>query len=322
MLPDRKEKADMKYIKGVTFAPFVSKGRIGTEASNRSLKIMKEQTGADFVILAPGAIQKTCISEEIDFSSDATMTDEELVTTIRYAKSIGLRVALKPTVNCADHVWRGHVHFFDIDVPCEPKWGRWFEYYTKFQLHYAKIAEEEGCEMFIAGCEMVMTEIREKEWRKLISDIRQVFHGLISYNTDKYQEDHVRWWDAVDVISSSGYYPIHDWENQLDRIETVVKKYDKPFFFAEAGCMSRNGSNQIPNDWTIQGELDLEGQAEFYRSMFAACAKRDWVQGFGLWSWSEHLKETEEALKDTGYELYEKPAVETVKTFYEKNTIR
>ena len=47
-------------------------------------------------------------------------------------------------------------------------------------------------------------------------------HGLITYNADKYQEDHVTWWDAVDVISSSGYYPIDEWENQLDRIEPVV----------------------------------------------------------------------------------------------------
>ena len=311
----------MKFIKGVTFAPFVPRGHIGTEASNKSLKTMKEQTGADFVILAPGGIQKTFISEEIDFSSDATMTDEELIATIRYAKSIGLRVALKPTVNCADHVWRGHVHFFDVDVPCEPKWGNWFASYTKFQLHYAEIAEKEGCEMFIAGCEMVMTEIREKEWRKLIADIKEVFHGPVSYNTDKYQEDHVTWWDAVDVISSSGYYPMDDWENQLDRIETVVKKYNKPFFFAEAGCMSRTGSNKVPNDWTISGKLDLEGQEEFYKAMFVACAKRDWVQGFGLWSWSEQLKGHRDALKDTGYELYEKPAAGIVKAFYEKNTI-
>ena len=287
----------MKFIKGVTFAPFVPKGHLGTEASNKSLKVMKEQTGADFVILAPAGIQATPISEEIDFSSDATMTDEELIKTIRYAKSLGLRVALKPTVNCADHVWRGHIHF------------------------YAKIAQEEGCEMFIAGCEMVMTEIRENEWRTLIADIKEVFKGPVSYNTDKYQEGHVTWWDAVDVISSSGYYPKDDWETQLDRIETVVKKYNKPFFFAEAGCMSKEGSNKVPNDWTIQGELDLKGQAEFYESMFAACEKRDWVQGFGLWSWSEQLKEQEEALKDSGYELYEKPAVKAVKTFYEKNTI-
>ena len=61
------------------------------------------------------------------------------------------------------------------------------------------------------------------------------YHGLVSYNTDKYQEDHVSWWDCVDVISSSGYYPIDQWEQELDRIEKVVQKFKKPFFFAEAG---------------------------------------------------------------------------------------
>jgi hypothetical protein len=66
--------------------------------------------------------------------------------------------------------------------------------------------------MFIAGCEMVMTQRRDVEWRKLIADIKSVFTGPISYNTDKYQEEHVDWWDCVDVISSSGYYPITDWD--------------------------------------------------------------------------------------------------------------
>ncbi len=306
----------MKFVKGVTFAPFAPQGCLGTEEAYKSLEMMKKCTNADFVILAPGALQETPNSEEIDYTSRATMTDEELISTIRYAKSIGLRVALKPTVNCADGVWRGHIHFFDVDVPCEPKWGNWFSSYTKFQLHYAKIAEEEGCELFIAGCEMVMTEIREAEWRKLIADIKEVFHGPVSYNTDKYQEGHVTWWDAVDVISSSGYYPADDWENQLDRIEGVVKKFDKPFFFAEAGCMSTAGSSKVPNDWTIKGELALAEQAQFYEAMFAACGKRDWVSGFGLWSWNYRLPEKEAALLEKGYELYEKPAGEVIKKFY------
>lgn len=84
------------------------------------------------------------------------------------------------------------------------------------------------------------------------------YHGLVSYNTDKYQEAHVSWWDCVDVISSSGYYPIDQWEQELDRIEKTVLKYRKPFFFAEAGCMSRKGSGMIPNNWELQGELHLE----------------------------------------------------------------
>lgn len=87
------------------------------------------------------------------------------------------------------------------------------------------------------------------------------YHGLVSYNTDKYQEDHVSWWDCVDVISSSGYYPIDQWEQELDRIEKNVLKYRKPFFFAEAGCMSRKGSGMVPNNWELQGELRLEEQS-------------------------------------------------------------
>lgn len=129
--------------------------------------------------------------------------------------------------------------------------------------------------MFIAGCEMVMSEHREAEWRKLLSDIRQVYHGLLSYNTDKYQEHRVNWWDAVDVISSSGYYPYGDWENQLDRIETVVNRFQKPFFFAETGCMSVKGSKEVPNDWCVRGDADPKGQAEWYEDMFTACSKNE-----------------------------------------------
>ena len=94
---------------------------------------------------------------------------------------------------------------------------------------------------------------RSAEWRQTIAEIRSVFKGLVSYNTDKYQEHNVTWWDCVDVISSSGYYPIEDWERQLDRIEAVAAKYQKPFFFAEAGCMSVAGSKHVPNGYKGQG---------------------------------------------------------------------
>ena len=81
---------------------------------------------------------------------------------------------------------------------------------------------------------MVMTEHRSEEWRNVIAAIRNCYHGLVSYNTDKYQEENVTWWDCVDLISSSGYYPIDQWEQELDRIEKIVQKFKKPFFFAEA----------------------------------------------------------------------------------------
>ena len=306
----------LEYICGVTFAPFAPAGSFAKESSKESLRTMKENTNANFIILVPNGLQETPQSEEISYTSPATMTDDELKGMIEYAHSLGLRVALKPTANCKNGTWRAHINFFDEDGPCEPKWSNWFASYMDFQRHYAAIAQEMGCEMHIAGCEMVMSEHREREWRQTIAAIREVYKGTVSYNTDKYQEHNVHWWDCVDVISSSGYYPLNDWENQLNRIEKVVKAFDKPFFFAETGCMSTEGSPMVPNDWTIQGACDPKGQADWYRAMFEACAKRDWVSGMALWSWTDQLYAKNEAMSRSDYEIFAKPSELVVAEYY------
>lgn len=307
----------MDYIKGMTFAAFAGRGCLEHKEAYQSIDNLIERTGADFITLVPNGIQETPQSETIDYHSQATMSDDELINMINYIHGKGLKTAIKPTANCKNGTWRAHISFFDKDVPCEPKWGNWFASYTDFQLHYARIAEQTGCEMFIAGCEMVMSEHREAEWRKLIADIRTVYSGAVSYNTDKYQEDNITWWDCVDVISSSGYYPIDDWDSQLDRIEKVVKKFNKPFFFAEAGCMSTVGSAKAPNDWRIKGALSLQEQADWYGTMFEAAGKRDFVQGFCFWSWAWKQYSLKAAVKDGGYDIYGKPAEEVVKKFYQ-----
>ena len=309
---------DFEYIRGITFAPFAERGVLSRETAKESLRAMKERTGADTVLLAPGGVQKTAQSVEIRYDTERTMSDRELMEFISYAKSLELKVFIKPTVNCLNGTWRAHINFFDEDVPCEPKWSEWFASYTQFQIHYAQIAERMHCEMFIAGCEMVMAEHREQEWRKLIGDIRKVYHGPVSYNTDKYQEHNVKWWDCVDVISSSGYYPADDWENQLDRIEKVVEKYRKPFFFAETGCMSTVGSSLRPNDWEVEGDISLSEQEEWYKKAFHAMEKRPWIRGAVLWSWNPSLGSEEEAKRHRYYEIYGKPAEEVVRRFFER----
>lgn len=308
----------MQFIKGITFAPFAHKGSFLTDEAYKSLDNLKQRTNANFIILAPGGLQDKPQSETIDFTSTATLSDDELEKMINYAHSIDLRVALKPTVNCKNGTWRAHINFFDKDVPCEPKWSNWFASYTDFQLHYASLAKRTNCEMFIAGCEMVMSDRRELEWRKLIADIRTIYDGLVSYNCDKYQEDNINWWDCLDVISSSGYYPIGEWEKELDRIETVVNKYNKPFFFAECGCMSSHGSSMIPNNWEKKSYVDLAEQANWYTAMFEACKKRSFVKGFALWDWAWKQYFKEEAASNTGYDIYAKPAEIVVNSYYSK----
>ncbi|MEW4431434.1 1,4-beta-xylanase [Paenibacillus pabuli] len=311
----------MEYIKGFTFGWMSGRGEFRKPEAKESLRLMAERTGSSHVIFALAALQDHPQAVEVKYRGEHIVEDDELLDMIRYARTLGLRVILKPTVNCTDGTWRAHINFFDIDVPCEPKWTDWFRSYTAYQKHYAAIAEQEKCEMFIVGCEMVQSERRSAEWREVIAAVREVYTGLVSYNTDKYQEGHVTWWDAVDVISSSGYYPIGDWEAQLDRIEQEIAPYKKPFFFAEAGCPSRSGSAQVPNDWGLEGVVSAEEQERFYEAMFRHASQREWVRGFGLWDWSANLYQEKNALTDDGYGVYGKPAERVIRSFYERLSV-
>ena len=146
----------------------------------------------------------------------------------------------------------------------------------------------------------------------LIAEVRTIYDGPVGYNCDKYGEDHITWWDAVDVIASSGYYPIDDWENQLDRIEEVVKKYQKPFIFSEAGCMNIHGSALVPNNWELQGKEDDAEQADWYLAMFSACEKRDWVKGFGIWDWPGSME------RKNPYAVCDRPAEAVIAEEYSR----
>lgn len=50
----------MKFMKGITFAPFHKRGSLSTETARKSFDYMIEQTAVDFVILAPAGIQEDC----------------------------------------------------------------------------------------------------------------------------------------------------------------------------------------------------------------------------------------------------------------------
>lgn len=306
----------METINGITFGFMSQRGDWQDPMNRESLRMMKEELAASHVILPITVTQAHPQSTKIDWQSDNVLIDAEVKGMIAYAQGIGLKVILKPMVNVADGTWRAHINFFDYDVPCEPTWSQWFDSYREYLNRYAKLAEETGCVMLVIGCELVNSDRREAQWRETISQIRQHYNGLLTYNCDKYQENNLTWWDAVDVISSSGYYPIDKWEQELDRIEQVVNHYQKPFFFCEVGCPSREGSQCLPNDWSFSGEVSMIAQSRWFEKMFTACDKRNWIQGFGIWDWKARLYSREMALKDDDYGVYGKPAAAIIREFY------
>lgn len=303
------------YVAGMTWGWTGVRGTWATEEAAGSLSLMADH-GVTWTALAYAALQETAQSTEVRFAEEPTVTDDEIVWAVREAKSLGLKVCLKPVVNVADGTWRAHIGFFDRDVPGEPTWSEWFASYREFILHAARIAEAEGCEMLCIGCEMVRADAREQDWRELVAAVRAEYSGLVTYNCDKYQEDRLTWWDAVDVVTSSGYYPIDRWGAELDRIEAAVAAAGKPFLFMEAGCPSREGSAARPNDWSLAGAPSGAEQLRYYEAMFAACDARPWVRGFMLWDWPARLYAREEAASDDDYCPYGKPAGDYLRRAY------
>ncbi len=307
------------YVAGMTWGWTGVRGTWATDDAVESMRLMADH-GVNWTALAYSALQDTAQSTHVRFGDAPTLTDDEIVWAIREAKRLGLKVCLKPVVNVADGTWRAHIGFFDQDVPGEPNWGEWFASYREFILHAARIAAAEGCEMLCIGCEMVRADAREAEWRALIADVRAVYDGVVTYNCDKYQEDRLTWWDAVDVITSSGYYPVDAWQEQLDRIERVVEASGKPFFFMEAGCPSREGSPSRPNDWALPGGPSGAEQLRYYEAMFAACDERPWVRGFMLWDWPARLYSAADASVNSDYCPYGKPAGAFLRDAYRQRT--
>lgn len=299
----------MDYINGCTFGFMSRRGFTGRVNWQDSLQKMKESTFCDTAALAVASLQDDEHSLDVQYMTDDVMSMDDVRHMIRECKRLGLKVLVKAMVNCRNGVWRANIRF-DSDED----WFRWFSSYGNFVCELAETAAEEKAEMFCVGCEMIGADGREKEWRKLIRDVRSIFKGPLTYNCDKWQEDKVKWWDAVDAISSSGYYPINEISENFLRIKTVSEKYDRPFFFIESGCPSRDGSENAPYDWTYGGELSLEAQRKWYKAFCDELLKNPWIRGSVWWDWPARLYPVEHAV-NPGYCMYGKPAAEVLREY-------
>lgn len=304
------------YIKGMTWGWVGHHGSWATPEAEHSMSEMTK-IGVNWTAIAFQGLQSHPQSTDIQFNEAPMVSDDEVLGAIDLAHRLGLKVCLKPVVNCADGTWRAYIDFADDASAGEPSWQVWFASYERFIIHYAQMAQASGCEMFCVGCEMVSSDRRESEWRALIERVREVYHGPITYNCNHHQEEKVGWWDAVDIVSTSAYYPESEWEERVPFLRKFATNVGKPFFFMEVGCPNRKGSAMQPYDWAHRGEIDMEEQARFYQVMFHSMKDEPWFYGFILWDWPAKLYAREDAIADDDYCIYGKPAEAVVRDFYQ-----
>ena len=307
-----------EFFNAYTFGFCEKKGFTRGQGWRWSLQEMQRSTGCSAIILPVCAWQDHTYSTKIDSTGPDVMDDEDVRAVCDLAKALGLRVILKAMVNCRDGYWRAYIHFLDSEIPTEPMWKDWFKAYSDHVCHVADMARENGADMLCVGCEMVGTDHREKEWRALVRLARQHYGGPVTYNCDKYQENYVTWWDELDAISSSGYYPLREIGENFARIEKVARSFDRPFLFMECGCPSRQGSENRPNDWGFGGSTDMAPQREWYRAFTEAVLAHPFVRGVGWWDWpATRLYPAPSGPDLPGYCTYGKDANDVLLSFSE-----
>ena len=312
-------------IKGFTYGFDARKGMLTDPRAVESMEKLAS-LGTNWVCLAMTIEQDHFYSTKFGFDYRKHSTDKELTFAINKLRSLGQKICLKPILNCADGTWRANIGFPEADWGDVDYWKEWFSCYTAFICHYAEIAEDTGCEMLCIGCEMLGTERKEEHWRSLIAEVRKVYHGELVYNANHGKERNIKWFDAVDYIGTSAYYPVSNgagasledmckaWEHHKKDLAALSAELGKKIIFMEIGCRSASGCSSMPWDFTHPDlPYDEDEQANFYESAMKTMWNEDWFCGFFWWDWYTFLPTKE---KELGFSIYGKKTEDIVKNRY------
>jgi hypothetical protein len=280
--------------------------RYGSPASEQSLRKLHEH-GVDWIAITPFGFQRGS-----DVRLGGYETDESLRGATAQAHALGMKVMLKP------HVWRrdvGHTN-----------WETWFPSYEAFITHYATLARDAGIDALSIGNELKVSTKHETEWRAVIRRVREIYPGPITYGANFDEVFHVPFWDDLDWIGVSAYFPLVDdplpereelvaaWKPIVDRLEALSIETGKPVLFTELGY--RSAERAAWRQWELPREaaLSLAAQQNAYEAFFEAVWPRPWLAGVYPWKWFSVPDHSGPRSND--YEIENKPAAEVVRRHY------
>jgi hypothetical protein len=276
--------------------------------------------GADTVSLVVTWAQEHTRSIEIGRDEEETRPDGVVVDAIADAHAAGLRVMLFPILKVRTRgpgEWRGTIAPEDVEA--------WFESYTAFLLHYARLAEAQGVAAFSVGSELGSMERYEGHWRAALARVREVFSGEVLYSANWDHYHRTPFWDAVDRIGLTAYYELTGslearpdtaalakaWAPIQAELVRFSRAQGRPFLFTEVGYYSQAGTAWHPWDYTRTGAVDLEAQLLCYRAFYEVWRDVPELTGVFFWHWWG-----EGGPEDGSYNPRGKPAEEVIRFWF------
>lgn len=285
-------------------------------------------TGATAVSLQAIYRMERHDSVEIVRHPTSSPTEESLRRTFRQARERGLRMMFFPTINLRDEAenatwWRGNI---------EPRdWDLWWRHYTAFNVHLAALAQEGGVEWYSVGTEMASTHRFPDRWRNLVSEVRKVFKGRITYSVNFDSHDSFTFGDALDVIGVNTYDPIAKrdamptdaqirdaWWWIVFKARTLEARFHRPVMITEIGYPSVAGAHAGPWDFRTEHPADPELQARLVGG--ALQVLRNWGDGEAVfyYLYGENLQQgvVPGGLDDRTYAPWGKPVEAKLRWYF------
>jgi len=262
----------------------------------QNIKPVKE-VNANYAAIMPFGFIRNTSDPQIHFNTERQWFGETAAGVAQYASELqkeGIKIMLKPQI----WIWRGE-YTGTLEMTTEADWLAFEESYSTFILSFAKQAEDLNIPMLCIGTELdKFVQARPAYWDKLITEIRAIYNGQLTYaaNWDEYKR--VPFWEQLDYIGVDAYFPISTqqtpqlakaiaaWQPWLDQLELVSTKADRPVLFTEYGYRSWDHAGKEP--WqsirTDEG-VNLEAQQVLLQALYDAVWDQEWFAGGFIWKW-------------------------------------
>jgi hypothetical protein len=231
---------------------------------------------------------------------------EGVTECIKLAHQKNVKVMLKP------HMWVARGTFTgDFGFKNEADWQVFEKGYRNYILEFAELAQKQNVEMFCMATEMKRSVNERKDfWNSLITDIKKVYKGKLTYaeNWDCFKD--VPFWNKMDFIGIDGYFPLSDektpkteelieeWNSHKKSITNYAGKMQIPILFTEFGYRSCDYSAEKPWESNFTLPDNEIAQANAYEAFFKTIWDEPYFAGAFIWKWFP-VKMNDRRHKDT-----------------------
>lgn len=282
-----------------------------------------QKTNANYVAVMPMGFVRSLKHPEISYDNSRQWFGETKAGIQQYIALLhknNLNVMLKPQL----WIWHGE-YTGNLKMTNEKDWKDFEEAYREFILGFAEIAQKNKVELFCIGTELEsFIQERPDFWPELIPEIKQKYHGKLTYaaNWDAYQR--IPFWQQLDYIGVDAYFPVSEektptvenasqgWQTWKKALADFSAKTERKILFTEVGYRSVDFAGKEP--WKSDRSLNtanLKAQENLLQAFFEEIWSQPWFAGGFIWKWHAHHRKRG-GTKNTRFTPQNKPAEKVI----------